>query len=167
MSKRTKQVAPPVPSHDMGDLAERVSKLELAMQGQGGRKKKTGKTRASSAYNLFMQKKIPELKKQDPELTHQDAFKLAASVWGKAPENPKNVKGGKAKLPPKASAKASAKAAPKKKVPPPFDESSEESEEEIPPPRRKGKGRAPPPPPPDSDESEGDFSDLETSSDEE
>jgi len=36
-----------------------------------------------SAYNLFMKKEIPAVKRAHPNLSHQEAFKLAAKNWSK------------------------------------------------------------------------------------
>lgn len=36
-----------------------------------------------SAYNLFMKKEIPAVKRAHPNLSHQEAFKLAARNWSK------------------------------------------------------------------------------------
>ena len=49
--------------------------------------KKTVKTavkkakRAPSAYNRYMKKKLAELKKKHPRMTHQARFKKAAASW--------------------------------------------------------------------------------------
>ncbi|KAG6332334.1 hypothetical protein ID866_6752 [Astraeus odoratus] len=48
----------------------------------GGGKKKI------SAFNKFMQNEMARLKDAEPDMPHQDRFKLAATNWKKAKENP-------------------------------------------------------------------------------
>ncbi|ORY25647.1 hypothetical protein BCR39DRAFT_543574 [Naematelia encephala] len=58
-------------------------------------KKKTASKKGSgtpSAYNVYMKKKLEQLKKDEPDLLHKDKFKKAAASWATAPENPKNKK---------------------------------------------------------------------------
>ncbi|EIW87139.1 hypothetical protein CONPUDRAFT_79302 [Coniophora puteana RWD-64-598 SS2] len=50
--------------------------------GGGGRKK-------LSAFNKFMQSEMARLKDTDPEMSHQERFKLATSNWKTAKENPR------------------------------------------------------------------------------
>jgi len=50
--------------------------------GGGGRKK-------LSAYNKFMQTEMARLKADEPDMLHQDRFKLATSNWKTSKENPK------------------------------------------------------------------------------
>ena len=61
---------------------------------RSGRKavKKATKTvkRAPSAYNKYMKKKLSQLKKAHPRMTHQARFKKAAKSWKSAKK-----KGGK------------------------------------------------------------------------
>ncbi|KAJ3207643.1 hypothetical protein HDU67_007343 [Dinochytrium kinnereticum] len=52
--------------------------------------KKEKSTREPSAYNLFMKAELPRIKKADANLSHKDAFKLAASNWKTSSENPAN-----------------------------------------------------------------------------
>jgi hypothetical protein len=42
--------------------------------------------------NLIPQKEMAKIKAEQPDLKHTEAFKLAASRWKNAPENPKRVK---------------------------------------------------------------------------
>jgi hypothetical protein len=44
-------------------------------------KKPAAKKRAPSAYNLFMKKEIPVLKKENPKLSHKEVFAKAAKNW--------------------------------------------------------------------------------------
>ncbi|KAN0100232.1 antagonist of mitotic exit network protein 1 [Tylopilus felleus] len=48
----------------------------------GGRKK-------LSAFNKFMQSEMARLKESDPDIPHQERFKLATANWKKAKENPR------------------------------------------------------------------------------
>ncbi|KAI9273555.1 hypothetical protein BY458DRAFT_555263 [Sporodiniella umbellata] len=49
-------------------------------------------TKRVSPYNNFMKTELAKVKKENPEMAHKDAFKLAASNWKESPENPKNKK---------------------------------------------------------------------------
>ncbi|KAF8079085.1 hypothetical protein FPV67DRAFT_1467444 [Lyophyllum atratum] len=49
--------------------------------GGGGRKKLT-------AFNKFMQTEMARLKEDEPDITHQERFKLATANWKTAKENP-------------------------------------------------------------------------------
>ena len=44
--------------------------------------KKAKKTRAPSAYNIFMKTELAKMKNSDPEMPHKERFKLAASRYG-------------------------------------------------------------------------------------
>ncbi|TFY82859.1 hypothetical protein EWM64_g1161 [Hericium alpestre] len=68
------------PKKAAGEKPERKAKSS----GGGGRKKLT-------AYNKFMQTEMARLKVDQPEILHQDRFKLATSNWKTAKENPKNA----------------------------------------------------------------------------
>lgn len=46
-----------------------------------GGKKKASKPRKLSEYNKFMKKEIPLVKKNNPKLSHMEAFKKAAGNW--------------------------------------------------------------------------------------
>lgn len=46
------------------------------------RSKRSRKSRKPSAYNMFMQSEIPKVKRQNPNLSHTDAFTHAAKNWG-------------------------------------------------------------------------------------
>ncbi|KAG9313972.1 hypothetical protein JVU11DRAFT_4747 [Chiua virens] len=50
--------------------------------GGGGRKK-------LSAFNKFMQAEMARLRESDPDMPHQERFKLATSNWKQAKENPR------------------------------------------------------------------------------
>ena len=47
----------------------------------GGKEKARRKPRKLSEYNKFMKKEIPIVKKNNPKLSHMEAFKKAASNW--------------------------------------------------------------------------------------
>ncbi|KAG5643135.1 hypothetical protein DXG03_001525 [Asterophora parasitica] len=49
--------------------------------GAGGKKKLT-------AFNKFMQAEMARLKEDEPDISHQERFKLATSNWKSAKENP-------------------------------------------------------------------------------
>ncbi|EME27885.1 hypothetical protein Gasu2_21340 [Galdieria sulphuraria] len=48
--------------------------------------------RKLSAFNLYMQKMLPVMKQQHPELNHKEVFKMCAQSWKTARENPKNTR---------------------------------------------------------------------------
>ncbi|ORY96562.1 hypothetical protein BCR43DRAFT_524632 [Syncephalastrum racemosum] len=50
----------------------------------------TKSPRKMTAYNLYMKTQVPKVKTENPELSHKEAFKLAASSWSTSPDNPKN-----------------------------------------------------------------------------
>ncbi|KAJ1934887.1 hypothetical protein FBU59_005551, partial [Linderina macrospora] len=52
-----------------------------------------GGTKKVSAYNKFMKDQLPKFKANHPGVTHKEAFKRVAQLWGAAKENPKNAKG--------------------------------------------------------------------------
>jgi len=53
-------------------------------QDGGAKRKKTStKKRKLSPYNIFMKTEIKKVKKNDPKLSHQQAFKKAAGNWSK------------------------------------------------------------------------------------
>jgi hypothetical protein len=59
------------------------------MPKEAAAEKKTKSTRTPSAYNKYMKDEIAKVKKANPELTHKEAFKVAANNWKTAKENPK------------------------------------------------------------------------------
>ena len=51
---------------------------------EGGAKRKTSTKKSKlSPYNIFMKTEIKKVKKENPKLTHQQAFKKAAGNWSK------------------------------------------------------------------------------------
>jgi len=63
--------------------ASKTEKTEKKSVGGGAKKK-------SSPYNVFMKNELAKLKEKNPDMPHKERFKLAASSWGTAKENPKN-----------------------------------------------------------------------------
>ncbi|EDR15851.1 uncharacterized protein LACBIDRAFT_301226 [Laccaria bicolor S238N-H82] len=61
-----------------------VEKPARKAKSGGGKKKLT-------AFNKFMQSEMARLKDDEPDISHQERFKLATSNWKKAKENPKSV----------------------------------------------------------------------------
>ncbi|KNC97655.1 uncharacterized protein SPPG_09438 [Spizellomyces punctatus DAOM BR117] len=55
-------------------------------------KKATGGKRGASPYNQFMKTELAKVKADNPGIAHKEAFKVAASHWKNAPENPNRVK---------------------------------------------------------------------------
>ncbi|KND04206.1 uncharacterized protein SPPG_01639 [Spizellomyces punctatus DAOM BR117] len=56
------------------------------------KKAAAGSKRGASPYNLFMKSELAKVKAETPTIGHKEAFKVAASRWKDAPENPKNKK---------------------------------------------------------------------------
>ncbi|KAL2913171.1 hypothetical protein HK105_207290 [Polyrhizophydium stewartii] len=63
------------------------TKAKVAKKTAGGKS-----NRPLTPYNAFMKAELPKIKAAQPELSHRDAFKLCASKWKDAPENPANKK---------------------------------------------------------------------------
>ncbi|KAL5495059.1 hypothetical protein ACEPAH_852 [Sanghuangporus vaninii] len=60
-----------------------------ARKTKSGGSAKKGKV---SPYNKFMKEELARLKESSPDLKHPERFKIAATNWAKAKENPKNAK---------------------------------------------------------------------------
>ena len=58
-------------------------KKEATKKFGGAKVMKEKKTRAPNAYNLYMKEQVAELKKRDPTLSNQNAFKMGAAAWTK------------------------------------------------------------------------------------
>ena len=70
-------------------LERRVKELEASKSGGGSespkkKKKAGGPKRPPTEYQKFMKTEIARVKKEDPELSHKDAFKAAEKGWTKA-----------------------------------------------------------------------------------
>ncbi|CAE6493413.1 unnamed protein product [Rhizoctonia solani] len=66
--------------------SEKTSKKVKAPSAATGSKKK------SSPYNIYMKSELARLKEKNPEMSHKERFKTAATSWADSPENPKNQK---------------------------------------------------------------------------
>ncbi|KAJ1728061.1 hypothetical protein LPJ61_004242 [Coemansia biformis] len=53
--------------------------------------KATKGSKKISPYNKYMKTELAKVKQDNPSLSHKDAFKLVASNWKNAPENPRAV----------------------------------------------------------------------------
>lgn len=66
-------------------LEEKVKTLEekyVNLEKTGGKKKRVANPdRKPSEYNMFMKKTYEELKKENPEMTHQEKFSECAKRW--------------------------------------------------------------------------------------
>lgn len=66
-------------------LEEKVKALEekyAALEKSAGKKKRTSNPdRKPSEYNMFMKKTYEELKKENPEMSHQERFSECAKKW--------------------------------------------------------------------------------------
>ena len=68
----------------MDPIEKRLAALELENKKLRSDIDKLGskkKTRAPSAYNIFVKEAIAHLKKQNPDLSHKERFKLAVGQW--------------------------------------------------------------------------------------
>lgn len=66
------------------ELAKQVKDLTAkveALEGGKPKKKKSDTPRAPSKYNIFFKKCMEELKKECPDMTHQERFKECAKRW--------------------------------------------------------------------------------------
>ena len=63
------------------DLEKRIKTLEESKSVSEKPKKKEKKPRKPSAYNEFIGKEIKEIKKNDKEITHKEAFSKAVKAW--------------------------------------------------------------------------------------
>ncbi|KIJ66401.1 hypothetical protein HYDPIDRAFT_109424 [Hydnomerulius pinastri MD-312] len=70
------------PRTEAKTAAEKPVKKTKSSAGGGGRKK-------LSAFNKFMQSEMARLKDSEPDMPHQERFKLATSNWKTAKENPR------------------------------------------------------------------------------
>ncbi|KAJ8084670.1 hypothetical protein PM082_003445 [Marasmius tenuissimus] len=79
-------------------MAPRPSKDSKASgSGQGAKPKRprsTGRTgkKKLTPFNKFIKEELHRLKESEPDISHQDRFKLATANWKKAPENPNREK---------------------------------------------------------------------------
>lgn len=56
-------------------------KKDLALLKKGDAPKKPKTKRKPSAYNLYMKEALPRVKAENPTLSHNEAFKLAAGQF--------------------------------------------------------------------------------------
>lgn len=72
------------------DLEKKVAVLEEKCKTidnlPKSKEKKQSTPRKPTAFNIYMKKKIKELKTANPELKHSDAFKDAAKLWSEEKE---------------------------------------------------------------------------------
>ncbi|ORZ03503.1 hypothetical protein BCR43DRAFT_430091 [Syncephalastrum racemosum] len=47
----------------------------------------------TTAYQAYMKIELPKMKRDNPQMSHREAFKMAAQSWHTSPENPKNQAG--------------------------------------------------------------------------
>ena len=69
-----------VSREEFNNLLKKVVRLEKT---SGKLPKSLRKKRAPSEYNLFIGKKIKEIKKNTPDIGHTDAFSKAVKLWKK------------------------------------------------------------------------------------
>lgn len=67
------------------ELQARVSELE---KGSGSRKPKAEKKpREPTEFNKFVKEQLPKVKKENPDMSHKEAFAEAAKLWSKKKES--------------------------------------------------------------------------------
>jgi len=66
-------------------LEERLKILEE--KASFGKEKKPKKPRKPTAFNIFMKDAIAKVKKENPTITHNDAFKMATTMWSEQKNN--------------------------------------------------------------------------------
>ena len=72
------------PEEKIEALEERIKQLELNQSKMGKMKKKkdpNAPKRPPSAYNLFVKDAMEHIKKENPDISHPEAFKMAATMW--------------------------------------------------------------------------------------
>ncbi|CAE6457255.1 unnamed protein product [Rhizoctonia solani] len=67
--------------------SEKTSKKAKASPAAGA-----GSKKKSSPYNVYMKSELARLKEKNPEMSHKERFKMAATSWADSSENPKNQK---------------------------------------------------------------------------
>lgn len=65
-------------------LEQRIKTLEE--KASFGKEKKNKKPRKPTAFNIFMKDAIAKVKKENPDIPHNEAFKMAASMWSEQKE---------------------------------------------------------------------------------
>lgn len=60
-----------------------IEKVSKSDKKPAKKSKKSGGKRKKSSYNLFMKKTIPKMKQKNPNISHAQAFKMAAQEWSK------------------------------------------------------------------------------------
>lgn len=72
------------------DLEKKVQTLEALLKKQIKKERKeNSEPRKLSEYQLFMQSKIKQVKIDNPEISHKDAFNEAIKLWKNRKEDPK------------------------------------------------------------------------------
>ncbi|KXS10140.1 hypothetical protein M427DRAFT_37789 [Gonapodya prolifera JEL478] len=76
-----------------GEVVERMlDPKEVKPKAERPKKEKKERTpREPSLYNKFMKEELTRLKKDNPGMSHKEAFKVAAANWKTSPTNPANV----------------------------------------------------------------------------
>ncbi|KAJ3983304.1 hypothetical protein F5890DRAFT_208554 [Lentinula detonsa] len=69
------------PRTSTSGASEKPAKKTKSRGGGGGKKKLT-------AFNKFMQTEMARLKEEEPDITHQERFKVATANWKHSSQNP-------------------------------------------------------------------------------
>jgi hypothetical protein len=64
---------------ELDELRNSFGKELDSLRAGGAKKVKT--KRGPSAFNLYMKERIPQIKSEHPELSHNEAFKMSAGQW--------------------------------------------------------------------------------------
>lgn len=65
---------------------EMKSEINDMKSSMGTKEKKPKVPRKPSEFNLFMKTKITEMKEKHPNVSHSEAFKMAAGEWKNRPQ---------------------------------------------------------------------------------
>lgn len=80
LEKRLRALERKEDKHDLKEMEKKIGKLEKGMErGLASGKKKT--KRKPSKYNIYMKKEIGNIKKKNPGMSHEEAFKAVANLW--------------------------------------------------------------------------------------
>ncbi|KAK7058596.1 hypothetical protein VNI00_002232 [Paramarasmius palmivorus] len=67
-------------------------KRKFYLEAQKEYGKSPGAKKKLTKFNKFMKAEMARLKEEEPEMSHQERFKVATANWKNAPENPKREK---------------------------------------------------------------------------
>ncbi|KIK70534.1 hypothetical protein GYMLUDRAFT_32563 [Collybiopsis luxurians FD-317 M1] len=69
-------------------MAPRSSTSESSAKSKKAKSRGGGGKKKLTPFNKFMQTEMARLKEEEPDISHQDRFKMATSNWKDSPLNP-------------------------------------------------------------------------------